>query len=120
MLKNWTREQRQRKSEKAVSVSIVFFLFFFSIIPLGYRIPSVTGRPFSPDIYRWSTGQGQIIFLALASPWSINRLGGGRWCDTFSRIRDSDVKGAFMGRGASNDEIYSFGVYDKIEAPVWG
>lgn len=27
-LKNWTREQRQRKSEKAVSVSIVFFLFF--------------------------------------------------------------------------------------------
>lgn len=38
----------------------------------------------------------------------------------FSRIRDSDVKGAFMGRGASNDEIYSFGVYDKIEAPVWG
>lgn len=47
-LKNWTREQRQRKSEEAVSVSIVFFLFFLSIIPLGYRIPSVTGRPFSP------------------------------------------------------------------------
>lgn len=37
-------------------------------------------------------------------------------------IRDSDVKGAFMGRGedwlSSNDEIYSFG--GKIEAPVWG
>lgn len=62
-------------------------------------------------------GQGQIIFLGLASPRSINRLGG-----CVSWIRDSDVKGAFMGRGedwlSSNDEIYSFG--GKIEAPVWG
>lgn len=74
----------------------------------------MTGRPFSGYLSVLDGTRTDNI-LRTRLPMEYQSF---RGCDTFSRIRDSDVKGAFTGRGTSNDEIYRFGVHDKIEA--WG